>query len=158
MANFICAISANIGAGKTTLLNKLRKLGYTVVVEDVENWTYLKQFYDKTPFSENQHIAVLLQLQILQSRFRQMKFIKNSNITAKDDVIFIERSTLDSLYVFAKNALEHENMTKIDYELLEGFTQDFGIFPNYTLFLQCSPEICISRLFNRDRNAEKNIS
>lgn len=148
---YIFSISANIGAGKTTLLNLLKERGFTVIPEDVENWTYLKNFYD------NQHIAILLQLQIMLSRFRQMKnILKLENI--KNNVVFIERSTLDSLHVFALNALNNNNMSQIDYDLLKGFTEEFGIFPDQIIYLQCSPEVALERKHGRNRSAEKNMT
>jgi deoxyadenosine/deoxycytidine kinase len=148
----VIAISGNIASGKSTLMKLLEELGYLVYYEDVEKWTYLKGFYD------NPHIAVLLQLQILQSRFQQMKAAKiNEKPTGEHDVIFIERSTLDSLYVFAKNALAHGNMSEIDYQLLEGFTKDFGVFPDHTIYLELDAEKAFERKQKRDREAEGNL-
>lgn len=147
----LIAISANIGTGKTTLLRRLKDAGYSVIEEDVDSWEYLKDFYlDK-------HTAVLFQLEVMLSRHKQYQSALKTQAECKDNIVIIERSTLDSLYVFAKNALQQGNMRPIDYQLLESYTKEFGLFPDKTIYLRCEPEVSYQRKTQRNRKAEVNL-
>ncbi len=143
----IVAISANIGVGKTTLLGLLEARGIVTERELVEDWKYLGDFY------RDQHTAVLLQLEILLSRHGQFERASRS----RSGISVIERSTLDSLHVFAYNALKHGNMRLVDYELLRKYTAKFGVFPDHTIYLRCAPEVAYERANSRSRDTEKGL-
>ena len=79
--NMHLAISGNIGSGKTTLTKKLSEhYKWIANYEDVENNPYLNDFY-----KDMQRWSFNLQVYFLNSRFRQVIDIKNSNKTHIQD-------------------------------------------------------------------------
>ena len=101
------AISGNIGVGKTTLCKMLRKhYNWKPSFEAVDNNPYLNDFYlDMQRWSFN------LQVFFLNSRFRQIKEIADSNET-----IIQDRTIYEDAYVFAPNLHAMGLMSSRDYE------------------------------------------
>jgi deoxyadenosine/deoxycytidine kinase len=95
------AIAGNIGAGKSTLTGLLAKaFNWEPHYEDVENNPYLNDFYEDMP-----RWAFNLQIYFLNSRFKKVIDIKNSERTVIQD-----RTIYEDAYIFAPNvAYPHRN-------------------------------------------------
>ena len=75
------AIAGNIGSGKTTLAEKLGKqYGWVPLFESVEHNPYLRDFY-----SDMTRWAFHLQIYFLNSRFNQIRQIRESGKTIVQD-------------------------------------------------------------------------
>src|SRR5690348_4799323 len=88
------AICGNIGSGKTTLAEKLAKhYGWTALFESVEHNPYLRDFY-----GDMAKWAFHLQIYFLNSRFKQVNHIRESNRPTIQD-----RTIYEDAYIFAAN-------------------------------------------------------
>ena len=101
------AIAGNIGSGKTTLTNLLSKhYGWDAHYEDVDDNPYLNDFY-----KDMQRWSFNLQVFFLNSRFRQIKEIADSNET-----IIQDRTIYEDAYVFSPNLHAMGLMSSREYE------------------------------------------
>lgn len=132
----LVSIEGLIGAGKSTVLNRLRDLGYKVIEEPVEKWTFLERFYENP-----KKYALALQTQILLS------FV---DLEIPDELVFVERSPAVSRYVFA-------NMLRCENTLSD---EDMGLYaalydtltpwkPDVYVYLECPPDVCVNRQASR---------
>jgi len=88
------AVCGNIGSGKTTLVEKLSKhYGWTPLYESVDQNPYLKDFYD-----DMTRWAFHLQIYFLNSRFNQIREIRDSKKT-----IIQDRTIYEDAHIFAAN-------------------------------------------------------
>jgi deoxyadenosine/deoxycytidine kinase len=139
------SISGNIGCGKSTVLNYCKTAfpGVSIVQEPVEEWQpYLNSFYlDAKTHS--------LPLQIKIREFYDRTFNKQT------DNMIIERNSFESLNVFAKVLNNHGQLSDAELSLL---SQQSVHKPDYVIYLKASPETCLHRLLQRNRENETNIS
>jgi deoxyadenosine/deoxycytidine kinase len=151
----IVYVEGNIGSGKTDLLNELEGKGYVVVRESItEDWT-LFPVYKKDPAKW----CLAFQLQVSISITDRIETaIKNHRGPWP---IYVERSIL-STYIFAKVANECEFITNTELEIIRRFSlmlnQRFDGYFTKTLFLQCPVDTCLSRIEDRNRKGEENIT
>ncbi len=121
------AICGNIGSGKTTLTEKLAKhYGWNALYESVDHNPYLRDFYgDMTRW------AFHLQIYFLNSRFRQVNDIRESERTTIQD-----RTIYEDAFIFAANLRKSGHMTERDYQSY------FDIFNSMISFVK-APDILI---------------
>ena len=101
------AIAGNIGAGKTTLTELLAKhYKWKPQFEDVVQNPYLDDFY-----AEMERWSFNLQVYFLNSRFRQILDIHNSENTVIQD-----RTIYEDAHIFAPNLHAMGLMTHRDFE------------------------------------------
>lgn len=110
------AITGNIGAGKTTLAELLAAhYGWEVLYEAVDGNPYLADFYADMPrWSFN------LQIYFLNSRFSQMKKIRDSQqadqaVTGQSRTMVQDRTIYEDAFIFARNLYQSGNMAERDY-------------------------------------------
>ncbi|NVK05687.1 MAG: deoxynucleoside kinase [Flavobacteriia bacterium] len=145
------AIAGNIGSGKTTLTTLLAKhYGWEAQFEDVEENPYLDDFY-----SEMQRWSFNLQIYFLNSRFRQVVDIRES----EKDVIQ-DRTIYEDAYIFAPNLHAMGLMTSRDFDnymslfhLMESFLQP----PDLLIYLRASIPTLVDQIQKRGRQYENNI-
>ena len=145
------AIAGNIGSGKTTLTTKLSKhYKWEAHYEDVENNPYLNDFY-----KEMQRWSFNLQIYFLNSRFRQILYIKSSG---KD---FIQDRTIyEDAFIFAPNLHSMGLMSSRDfdnYQQLFSLMDSFVQGPDLLIYLRASTTTLVSQIQKRGRDYESSI-
>ena len=146
------AVAGNIGAGKTTLTKLLAKhYKWEAQLEDVVDNPYLDDFYNQM-----ERWSFNLQVYFLNSRFRQIKQIRNSG---KD--IIQDRTIYEDAHIFAPNLHAMGLMTNRDFEnysslfeLMESFVKG----PDLLIYLRSSIPNLVSQIHNRGRDYENSIS
>lgn len=145
------AISGNIGSGKTTLTRLLAKhYRWTPHFEDVEDNPYLDDFY-----REMQRWSFNLQIYFLNSRFRQVKEIRDSG----QDIIQ-DRTIYEDAHIFAPNlhamglmpSRDFENYLSL-FELMDSFVAP----PDLLIYLRASIPTLVDQIQKRGREYENNI-
>ena len=146
------AIAGNIGAGKTTLTEKLSKdLDIKPIFESVDDNPYLELFYsDMSRWSFN------LQIFFLHKRFSNQLDLINSKQSFVQD-----RSIYEDKEIFAKNLRDMKLMSDIDWVTYCNLFNDMIQFidhPDLIIYLKASTNTLISRIKNRKRDFENDIS
>lgn len=145
------AISGNIGSGKTTLTRLLAKhYKWTPHFEDVEDNPYLDDFYQ-----EMQRWSFNLQIYFLNSRFRQVKEIRE-----QEKNIIQDRTIYEDAHIFAPNlhamglmpSRDYENYLSL-FELMESFVPA----PDLLIYLRASIPTLVDQIQKRGRDYENNI-
>tara|TARA_B110000263_G_scaffold112802_1_gene98453 strand:+ start:6816 stop:7445 length:630 start_codon:yes stop_codon:yes gene_type:complete len=146
------AIAGNIGAGKTTLTKKLSDdLNIKPIFESVDDNPYLESFYsDMSRWSFN------LQIFFLHKRFSsQLKLINSKQSFVQD------RSIYEDKEIFAKNLNDMKLMSNVDWDTYCNLFNDMIQFidqPDLIIYLKASTSTLISRIKNRKRDFEIDIS
>ncbi|WP_019039022.1 deoxynucleoside kinase [Psychroflexus tropicus] len=146
------AIAGNIGAGKTTLTKLIAKhYNWKAEYEDVIENPFLEDFYeDMKRWSFN------LQIYFLNSRFRQILQIRESNLD-----IIQDRTIYEDAFIFAPNLHAMGLMSNRDYEnysslfnLMESVTES----PDLLIYLRSSVPNLVKQIQKRGREYENSIS
>ena len=150
--NPFVGIAGNIGVGKTTFTDILSKhFGWKEFYESVADNPYLNDFYkDMHRWSFN------LQVYFLHHRFSDQIEIMHT----KKGVIQ-DRTIYEDVEIFARNLHQMRYMTDRDWqtynELFKNMTQ-FLPKPDLIIYLRASTDTLLSRIKNRNRDFEKDIS
>ena len=150
--NPFIGIAGNIGAGKTTLAEMVSKhFSWEAYYESVADNPYLDDFYiDMHRWSFN------LQIYFLHHRFSsQMAIRSNSNGVIQDRTIY------EDVEIFARNLYEMKFMTDRDWQTYKNLFNNMIQFlrqPDLIIYLRASTDTLLSRIKNRDREFEKEIS
>jgi len=145
-------IAGNIGVGKTTMCEKLSEIFFLEpIYESVIDNPYLSDFYlDMERWSFN------LQIYFLYHRFSSQ--IKLSSIKKG----FIQDRTIyEDKEIFARNLKDLNHMSKRDWNTYRNLFNNMIQFidePNLIIYLKASTDNLISRIKNRNRDFEKDIS
>ena len=151
-SNHQLAIAGNIGAGKTTMTEKLSVFfNMEPIYESVDDNPYLNDFYqDMNRWSFN------LQIFFLHKRFsKQIKLMKMKKGFIQD------RSIYEDKEIFARNLRDLKFMSEKDWITYKSLFEDMVQFikkPNLIIYLKASTTTLISRITNRKRDFEKDIS
>lgn len=139
----LISIEGNIGTGKTTLLKSLNYKNYKYVYEPVDEWgEWLNLFY------KDKRNAFGFNMKILHSYHNKLK----------DENIISERSPFTSKEIFYKLALNKRFSSHYEYNLYCEYYDLLARIPNYFIYIQTDPEVCLERIKNRKRKEESNIS
>ncbi len=145
-------IAGNIGVGKTTLTEKLSKdLDLEPIYESVIDNPYLFDFYDNmSRWSFN------LQMYFLYTRFSsQIKYFEKGKSFIQDRTIYEDKE------IFATNLYELGHMSDRDYQTycnLFNAMVEFIKQPDLIIYLKASTDTLMSRINNRQRSYEAEIS
>ncbi len=146
------AIAGNIGAGKTTLTKLLSKhFKWTPQYEDVVDNPYLDDFYN-----EMERWSFNLQIYFLNSRFRQLLDIKDS-----DKTIIQDRTIYEDAFIFAPNLHAMGLLTNRDYnnyKSLFDLMESVVDAPDLMIYLRSSIPNLVSQIHKRGRDYENSIS
>lgn len=142
------AICGNIGSGKTTLTEKLSKhYGWNALFESVDHNPYLRDFYgDMTRW------AFHLQIYFLNSRFRQVNAIRESERT-----IIQDRTIYEDAFIFAANLRKSGHMSERDYQTyLDIFNSmiSFVKAPDILIYLKADIPKLVEQIEKRGRDYE----
>ncbi|MEE1885865.1 deoxynucleoside kinase [Pedobacter flavus] len=145
------AIVGNIGAGKTTLTGLLAKhYGWEALYEAVDNNPYLEDFY-----SDMKRWSFNLQIYFLNSRFRQIVEIENS-----DRNVIQDRTIYEDAYIFAENLHEMALMTTRDHDNYKAIFDNITSFikpPDLLVYLRASVPTLVNNIQRRGREYEAGI-
>ncbi|XP_050411624.1 thymidine kinase 2, mitochondrial [Patella vulgata] len=152
------AVEGNIGCGKSTFLNYFKKfLNVEVLVEPVEKWKCIRGFNsldlmykDATRWSSAfQSYVTLTMLQNHHSLKDDMK------------VRMTERSVYSARYCFIENLHQSKLMPEVDYAMLcewhDWIKTNAEAQLDLIVYLKASPETCLQRIEERNRNEEKGV-
>ena len=150
--NSFVGIAGNIGVGKTTFTEIVAKyFGWRELYESVSDNPYLDDFYrDMHRWSFN------LQVYFLHHRFAGQIEIMNS----KKGVIQ-DRTIYEDVEIFARNLHQMQYMTDRDWQTYKDLFKNMTQFlrkPDLIIYLRASTDTLLSRIKNRDRDFEKDIS
>ena len=136
------SIGGSIGSGKSTVLERLRRDGYNVFFEPIDQWKHLTKFYqDKKRWSFTFQVEVL-----------------NSFLKCPDDgLVVCERSPWESHNIFSKMLVTSGDMTVDEFELYGKIYDALAWKPDLFIYLRTSPETCMRRIKQRKRLCETNI-
>ena len=145
------AVCGNIGSGKTTLAGMLSKhYRWKLEAEDVENNPYLADFYE-----DMERWAFHLQIYFLNSRFNQVKTIRESETTTIQD-----RTIYEDAYIFAANLYRSGYINDRDYNsylsLFNSMIEHVEP-PDLLIYLKADIPKLISQIEKRGRDYENAI-
>ncbi|NOR88082.1 MAG: deoxynucleoside kinase [Bacteroidales bacterium] len=145
------AIAGNIGSGKTTLTKLLAKqMKWKPYYESVDDNPYLDSFYD-----DMKRWSFNLQVYFLNSRFRQVVEIRNSEKT-----IIQDRTIYEDAYIFAPNLHEMNLMTTRDFDNYLSLFELMSSFidaPDLLIYLRANVSTLVSQIALRGRDYEESI-
>ena len=145
------AICGNIGSGKTTLVEKLSKhYGWTPLYESVDQNPYLKDFYD-----DMTRWAFHLQIYFLNSRFNQVREIRDSKKT-----IIQDRTIYEDAHIFAANLHASGHISDRDYQSYLDLFNSMITFvrpPDLLIYLKADISKLVQQIQKRGRNFEYGI-
>lgn len=153
----VIAIGGMIGLGKTSVADLLGKnLNVPVYYENVENNKILPLFYTSTPEEqESKRYPILLQLEFLDSRFRD---IKKAVLT---DNAIVDRSIYEDWYFAYTNhklgrisELEFDLYERLLYNMMEELEELPKKSPDLMVYLKGSFEQVLARISKRGRSFE----
>ena len=144
-------VAGNIGVGKTTFTEIIGNyFNLFQYYESVSDNPYIKDFYvDMKKWSFN------LQIYFLSHRFQsQIDGIKNDNI-------IIDRTIYEDREIFARNLYDLNVMSKRDWDTYSNLFNNMTRFldkPDLLVYLRASTDTLVSRIKNRNRDFEKDLS
>ncbi len=145
------AVSGNIGSGKTTLAEKLaRHYNWTPLYESVDHNPYLRDFY-----SDMTRWAFHLQIYFLNSRFNQVRTIRESEKT-----IIQDRTIYEDAYIFAANLHRSGHINDRDYQSYLDIFHSMIHFvqpPDLLIYLRADIPKLVQQIAKRNRDFEYNI-
>jgi deoxyadenosine/deoxycytidine kinase len=145
------AVCGNIGSGKTTLVEKLtRHYGWDPLYESVDNNPYLKDFYE-----DMTRWAFHLQIYFLNSRFNQIRQIRESKKT-----IIQDRTIYEDANIFAANLHKSGHISDRDYQsYLDIFNSmiNFVQPPDLLIYLKADIPKLVQQIQKRGRDYEYSI-
>lgn len=145
------AICGNIGSGKTTLAAMLaRHYRWKAELESVDDNPYLADFYE-----DMERWAFHLQVYFLNSRFRQVKNIRESLVSTVQD-----RTIYEDAYIFAANLYRSGFINDRDYSnylsLFNSMIQHVTP-PDLLIYLKADIPKLIQQIEKRGRSYENAI-
>ena len=152
ISNPFVGIAGNIGVGKTTFTEIVGKhFGWKEFYESVADNPYLDDFYrDMHRWSFN------LQIYFLHHRFAGQVEINNSQ-----GGVIQDRTIYEDVEIFAKNLHKMNYMTDRDWSTYQNLFKNMTQFlkkPDLIIYIKASTDTLLSRIHNRDRDFEKEIS
>ena len=141
------SIDGSIGSGKSTVINKLsNRLNLKVAEEPIHEWTdWLDNYY-----KDNKRWGFSFQMKVILG---QAKILSE---TISEDSLIMERSPQTVYHVFASILKDKDIIHPIEYELINEFIE-YNTKPVNTIYLRCSPDICMERIKSRGRESEQSI-
>jgi deoxyadenosine/deoxycytidine kinase len=146
--NRYLVIEGVIGAGKTSLSRMLSdRLGSQLVLEEVEENPFLKDFY-----RDRDRYAFQTQMHFLFSRYQQQRNLRQTDL-------FSDKLVAD--YLFQKDRI-FASLNLVDkelglYERLVGWLELDVVKPDVVVYLQASTETLMERITRRNRSFEKDM-
>ena len=146
--NRYLVIEGVIGAGKTSLARMLSdRLGAKLVLEEVEENPFLKDFY-----RDRDRYAFQTQMHFLFSRYQQQRSLRQTDL-------FSDKLVADYLFqkdrIFASLNLVDKELAL--YERLVGWLELDVVNPDVVVYLQASTDTLMERITRRNRTFERDM-
>jgi len=145
------AVAGNIGSGKTTLAQKLAKhYNWQAEMESVDDNPYLQDFY-----GDMNRWSFHLQIYFLNSRFQQIKNIRESKLSVIQD-----RTIYEDAYIFAANLFKSDFIDERDYKNYLGIFESIISTvkaPDLLIYLKADIPKLVSQIQKRGRSYEEAI-
>jgi deoxyadenosine/deoxycytidine kinase len=145
------AVAGNIGSGKTTLTRLLSKsFGWQAQYEEVDYNPYLSDFYN-----DMQRWAFNLQIYFLNTRFKGIVDIQNSNVN-----VIQHRTIYEDAQIFAANLHTMGLLSTRDFENYKSlFSLMISLVkpPDLLIYLKSSIPNLVSQIQKRGREYESSI-
>ena len=160
-------IEGNIGCGKSTFVNMLKNKypeRFKFLVEPVETWRSYKDedgvnLLDN--FYRNQkRWSYTFQMAAFMTRIRDIGKMDSVNT---DKSLVIERSVYTDRYCFAELGFKNGSISKMEWEVYNDWYKWLStnfkktIQADMVFYLKCPPEVCASRIAERNRSEECGI-
>tara|TARA_B110000977_G_C11087840_1_gene495468 strand:+ start:3823 stop:4413 length:591 start_codon:yes stop_codon:yes gene_type:complete len=146
----VVSLCGNIGSGKSTLVSNLNQKQnvYQVVQEPISemNDLLIKYYKDISKWAFHLQCKVLL-------LYNKMK-----NMFSTERNYIVERSPIESKYIFAQALYDSGNLTKIEFQLYEELYDSLGWSPDFIIYIRTEPQTCLERIKQRSRDCECDIS
>lgn len=145
------AVAGNIGSGKTTLAQKLAKhYNWQEEMESVDDNPYLQDFY-----GDMNRWSFHLQVYFLNSRFQQIRNIRESRVSVIQD-----RTIYEDAYIFAANLYKSGFIDERDYKNYLGIFESIISTvkaPDLLIYLKADIPKLVSQIQKRGRSYEEAI-
>ena len=150
--NPFVGIAGNIGVGKTTFTEIIAKhFGWREFYESVADNPYLDDFYrDMHRWSFN-----------LQIYFLHHRFAGQIDIMTSEKGVIQDRTIYEDVEIFARNLHDMNFMMDRDWSTYQNLFSNMTQFlrkPDLIIYLKASTDTLLSRIKNRDRDFERDIS
>ena len=150
--NPFVGIAGNIGVGKTTFTEIVAKhFGWREFYESVADNPYLDDFYrDMHRWSFN-----------LQIYFLHHRFAGQIDIMTSEKGVIQDRTIYEDVEIFARNLHDMNFMMDRDWSTYQNLFSNMAQFlrkPDLIIYLKASTDTLLSRIKNRDRDFERDIS
>lgn len=143
-------IMGTVGAGKSTLSNLLSgREGVTLFPEPVDSNPYLSCFY-----REPQKYGFPMQVFLMHARYKQA-LEANSYKKCIMDMSIYGTDIFEQIMYESGDISENDHQT---YKDLSTSLQKLLPPPKLVVYLQCSPDVAISRIIKRNRTSELQAS
>jgi deoxyadenosine/deoxycytidine kinase len=126
----------NIGVGKSTFLERMKRSGCPVVPEPLGKWVFFPKFLADPP-----KFAFHFQAEVLTT----MPVVLDS---------LMERSPLESLFVFAANLASSGILSADEAVLLNTLSRPYLWVPRQVIYFFAPPSVCFARIQARARPGE----
>lgn len=162
MSNKFVIIEGNIGAGKSTLIDNLSKSheGSSRVDEPYAEWEKVGTI--QAVYNDPKKYSFESQIHFIATRL--INFHKIVEKAKSGSTIFSDRSGYSDRYCFMKIAVDNGNLTPMQIKIYDSFYHTLmKIYEvinseNTTvLYIDTSPELCLQRIKERDRECESYI-
>jgi deoxyadenosine/deoxycytidine kinase len=155
-------IEGNVACGKSTIMQQYTK--YTNVDIMCEPLGLWENFHGLNLLelrnTNRKQFEFLFQIMVYMSRLEQMNELYQNN-----SVKLIERSLYSSFEVFVEHSKTTMGMEELEYEMLKYIFEvsKKGALnkitqPDLIIYLKTDSDVCLSRMKNRNRTAEKTVS
>lgn len=168
----IISVEGNIGAGKSTIMEKMQELLESKEIvfmrEPVDIWEKMKDPHD----GENILVKFYKDPAMYSFSFQVMAYITRVSLlinTIRENpeakVIICERSLDADRNIFAKMLRDEGKMKNIEYQIYNQLFQEYvknlnseALSLSGIIYIDATPEICVSRVMKRAREGESQIS
>lgn len=144
----IYCIDGNIGSGKSSVLKELKKKGFCVFEEELDDWGDLLHFF----YNDPHRWMFTLQIKILNSMKNQYEKICKLD----KPYVFIERSPRSST-VFVQNGKNNGFICKEEETVLSNIYEKLKWNPDVIFYLNIDVDTCFKRINKRNRECESSI-
>lgn len=145
----VISLCGNIGSGKSTLVSNLNQHQnvYHVVQEPISemNDLLVKYYKDISKWAFHLQCKVLLLYNKMKQNF------------SKERSYVVERSPIESKYIFAQALFDSGQLTKIEFQLYEEIYDSLGWTPDMIIYVRVDPGTCFERIKERSRECENEI-